>query len=113
MPLMNNQSQDRNFDRDNEDFRITVRIADTEPIRFEIKRSEERIYRMAEYHVNKLCADWADADPMRSTADHLARVAMAFAELYYRKTAMLTRQQQMINDFEQELDRLLEPSDEA
>ncbi len=31
--------------------RITIKIADVEPIRFTIKREEEAIYRRAEYHV--------------------------------------------------------------
>ena len=36
-----------------DNLRITIKIADVEPIRFDIKRSEEAIYRRAEYHINK------------------------------------------------------------
>lgn len=109
MLLMNNQTQDTKHDRDDRPLTITIHINDTEPIRFPIRRSEERIYRMAEYHVNQLCKDWAQAHPHKSTADILARVALAFAELYYRKTDQINQQEKIIADFEHELDRMLNP----
>lgn len=106
---MNLTTQDINAARADETLRITVRIADTEPIQFPVKRSEERIYRQAEYHVNQLWREWAKAYPRRSTADLMARVALAFAELYYRKTDQIDQTAQLLGDFEQELDRLLSP----
>lgn len=108
MPQMNNPTQDTNHNRSEETFRVTIHIADTEPVQFPIKRSEELIYRKAEYHVNKLWKEWSKSDPKRSTADILARVALAFAELYYRKTNQLEEQHRMIDDFERQLDQLLD-----
>ncbi len=108
MPLMNSQTQDNEPDRSEDIFKVTIHIADTEPVQFPIRRSEERLYRKAEYHVNKLWKEWSKSDPRRSTADILARVALAFAELYYRKTDQFEEQQKMIGDFERELDRLLD-----
>lgn len=106
---MTQKTQDINASRADEQLRITVRIADTEPIQFPVKRSEERLYRQAEYHVNQLWRDWAKAYPRRSTADLMARVALAFAELYYRKTDQIEQATKLLGDFEHELDRLLSP----
>ncbi|MDE5642833.1 MAG: cell division protein ZapA [Muribaculaceae bacterium] len=109
---MISQTQDNVNDRSDELFRVTIHIADTEPVQFEIERSEERLYREAEYHVNQLWKKWSKSDPKRSTADILARVALAFAELYYRKKSQFEEQHRMIDDFERELDRLLDSHDD-
>ncbi len=91
----------------NDKLRVTIKIADVEPIHFEIKRDEEVIYRKAEYHVNKLWSEWRQAQKNKSSHDVLARVALAFAELYYRKTDNLEAQAEMIDNFEKQLDQLL------
>lgn len=89
---------------------ITIKIADVEPIRFDIKRSEEAIYRRAEYHINKLYSQWhSGAGKRQSPMEVMARVALAFAELYYRKTELLNAQGEVLADFERHLDRILEP----
>lgn len=91
----------------NDKLRVTIKIADVEPIHFEIDRDEEIVYRKAEYHVNKLWNEWRQAQKSKSSQDVLARVALAFAELYYRKSDQLEGQAQMIDDFEHRLDDLL------
>ena len=87
--------------------RITIKIADVEPIHFEIDRDEEIVYRKAEYHVNKLWSEWRQANKNKSSQEVLARVALAFAELYYRKSDQLEGQARMIDNFEKQLDDLL------
>ena len=62
--------------------RVTIKIADVEPIHFEIDRNEEIIYRKAEYHINKLWGEWRQVHKNKSSQEVLARVALAFAELY-------------------------------
>lgn len=91
--------------------RVTIKIADVEPIHFEIDRAEEVIYRKAEYHINKLWGEWRQAQKNKSSHDVLARVALAFAELYYRKTDSLEAQAEMIDNFEKKLDQLLLKAD--
>lgn len=91
----------------NDKLRVTIKIADAEPIHFEIDRDEEIVYRKAEFHVNKLWADWRQAHKNKSSQDVLARVALAFAELYYRKSDELENQARMIDNFEKQLDDLL------
>lgn len=91
----------------NDKLRVTIKIADVEPIHFVIDRDEEIVYRKAEFHVNKLWADWRQALKNKSSQDVLARVALAFAELYYRKSEELENQARMIDSFEKQLDDLL------
>ncbi len=92
----------------NEDvFKITIKIADAAPFQLKIKRDEEIVYRKAEHHVNELWAKWRQALKNESSQDVLARVALATAELFYRKTGQLDQQAQMIDDFEKQLDKLL------
>ena len=91
----------------NKKLRVTIKIADAEPIHFEIDRDEEIVYRKAEFHVNKLWADWRQAHKNKSSQDVLARVALAFAELYYRKSDELENQARLIDSFEKQLDDLL------
>lgn len=94
-----------------ETLRVTIKIADVEPIHFEIDRKEEIVYRKAEYHVNKLWNEWRQANKNKSSHEVLARVALAFAELYYRKSDQLEGQARMIDDFEKQLDNLLLKTD--
>ncbi len=95
----------------NDKLRVTLKIADVEPIHFEIDRAEEIVYRKAEYHINKLWADWRQVHKTKSSHEVLARVALAFAELYYRKSDQLDAQAHMIDDFEQQLDSLLKTNE--
>ena len=85
-----------------DNLRITIKIADVEPIRFDIKR--------AEYHINKLYDQWhSGAGKRQSPMEVMARVALAFAELYYRKTDVLNAQADVLAEFEKRLDHILEP----
>lgn len=86
---------------------ITIKIADTEPIHFEIDREEESIYRKAEYHINKMWADFKGIQPGWDNTRILPRIALAFAELYYRKSEKLDMQKSMLDDFEKNLDEIL------
>lgn len=95
----------------NDKLRVTIKIADVEPIHFDIDRNEEMVYRKAEYHVNKLWAEWLKANKNKSSHETLARVALAFAELYYRKSDELEKQARMIENFEKQLDELLLKND--
>lgn len=87
--------------------RFTAKIADVEPFAFPIKLDEEEIYRKAVYHVNKLWNSHRDAQPGKSSHYALAKVALAFAELYYRKSDQLAAQSAVLDDFERELDDIL------
>lgn len=87
--------------------RFTAKIADVEAISFPIKLEEEEIYRKAAYHVNKLWQSNLSAQPGKSSHFALAKVALAFAELYYRKAQQLSAQSKVLESFEKELDEIL------
>lgn len=78
-----------------------------EPFVFNITLSEEEILRKAAYHVNDLWKSYMKEQPGRSSQYALAKVALAFAELYYRKSEQLKAQSRMLNEFEKTLDEVL------
>lgn len=84
-----------------------MRIADVEPFSFSATLDEEPIYRKAAHAVNKLWDKFLVGQPDKSSHYALAKAALAFAELYYRKDEMLDRQTKMLEEFEHELDELL------
>lgn len=87
--------------------KITLKIADTEPFAFETTLEEEPIYRKAAYHVNQFWETMRAKQPDESSHFILAKVALAFAEVYYRKLAQLEAQSKLIDDFEKDLDGIL------
>jgi hypothetical protein len=87
--------------------RFTAKIADVEPFVFSITLDEEPIFRKAAFHVNELWRNMLADQPGKSSQYALAKVALAFAELYYRKSEQLSSQSQMLDAFENELDKIL------
>ncbi len=77
------------------------------PFVFDIKLSEEEILRKAAYHVNELWKRYRTDEPEKSSQYALAKVALAFAELYYRKSEQLNMQSRMLDEFEKTLDQVL------
>lgn len=92
---------------DEKKHRFTAKIADAEPFVFNIGLSEEPVFRRAEYHVNELWRKMCREQPGRSSHYILAKVALAFAELYYRKAEQLNAQTAMLDGFEKQLDEIL------
>lgn len=87
--------------------RFTAVIADAEPIVFKIDAAEETIYRKAVKHINDFWRKMQADQPGKSSHYALAKVALGFAELYYRKAEQLEEQSRMIENFEKSLDDIL------
>lgn len=87
--------------------RFTTKIADVEPFVFSITLEEEPIFRKAAFHVNQYWKEMQQKQPGKSSHYALAKVALAFAELYYRKSEQLASQARMLEEFEHELDDIL------
>ena len=87
--------------------KFTATIADVEPFVFNISLAEEEIFRRAAYHVNELCQRFRKDQPDKPLQYSLAKTALAFAELYYRKSEQLAEQSRMIDEFEKSLDAVL------
>ena len=86
--------------------KFTAAIADVEPFVFSIDESEEAVFRKAARHVNEL---WRKMQSQSGKSSHyaLAKVALAFAELYYRKSEQLAGQSKLLEDFEKDLDEII------
>ena len=91
--------------------KFTAKIADVEPFVFTIDLAEEPVFRRAAYHVNELWQKMCKEQPGRSSHYILGKVALAFAELYYRKAEQLGAQSSMLDAFEKQLDGFLAASD--
>lgn len=87
--------------------RFTAQIADLEPFVFNLTLEEEAIFRKAAFHVNELYNKMMAETVNKSSAYVLAKVALAFAELSYRKSDHLSEQSRLLADFEKTLDGLL------
>ena len=87
--------------------KFTAKIADAETLVFDVSLAEEEGFRRAAYHVNELCRNFSVKQPDKSLQYILAKTALAFAELYYRKAEQLGEQSRMIDEFEKSLDAVL------
>lgn len=86
--------------------RFTAKIADMD-FAFNISIDEEPIFRKAAFHVNEFWRKMQADSPDRPAQYTLAKVALAFAELYYRKSDQLSAQSRLLEDFEADLDKVL------
>lgn len=73
-----------------------------------IPADTEEIVRRAEYNANKVWSKWRNEFPNRSSKEILAMIAFQFAKSYYQLLEQVDRQQSLLKDFEEELDRLLQ-----
>lgn len=89
---------------------ITIKIADVPPISMNIDPQQEKIMRNAEYNINKVWNAWRNRPDFNefSSKQVLAMVTFRFAQLYFQLLDQVERQQSIIDDFEKELDRLLQ-----
>lgn len=87
---------------------ITIRIADVSPISMNIPAETEEVVRKAEFNVNKVWNKWRSDFPTKTSKEVLAMVTVQFAKRYYQLLDQIERQQNFFNDFEAELDRLLQ-----
>lgn len=78
------------------------------PISMNIPADTEEVVRRAEYNVNKVWNAWRSDFSDRSSKEVLAMVTFQFAKRYYQLLEQVNRQQSLIEDFEAELNRLLE-----
>ncbi len=95
------------MDESNRRHNITARIADVEPFKLLVPESEEAFYRYIIEQLNKLWNKMHFGPGGVPSQMALAKVALYFAEMYYRKASLASEQSKAMAEFEQELDRLL------
>ena len=86
---------------------ITARIADVEPFKLLVPETEDAFYRYIIEQLNKLWSKMHYGPGGVPSQMALAKVALYFAEMYYRKSALATDQSKVLDDFERELDKML------
>ncbi len=86
---------------------ITIRIAGLAPIPLSINIKDEELIRSAEYNVNLLWTAWSQRFKDKSSSEILAMVAFQFAKLYLTLSAQEKATDEVLSEFEKELDNIL------
>lgn len=87
---------------------ITLKIADVSPISMKVPAQSEEVYRRAEYNINYAWEKWRRDFPDRTPKEILAMIAIRFAKLYFQLQEQVNDRQNLLDNFEKELDRLLD-----
>ncbi len=88
--------------------KISIKIADVAPIGMLVDRSDEEFVRQAQYNINRVWNKWSEAFKEKTPKELLAMIAIQFAKSYYLLLNDVRNEHRFIDDFEGELDRLLE-----
>ncbi len=87
---------------------ITVRLADLPPIAMHgVSLQEEETIRRAEFNINRLWQAWRLKFREKASGEILAMVTLRFAQLYYAHLERLDNLDDLLADFDKELDRAL------
>ena len=86
---------------------LTVKIADVEPFKLKVAETEEAFYRHIIEKLNRIWAKMHYGAVGESSQVALAKTALYYAEMFYRKSALANEQSRQLENFEQELDKLL------
>ena len=78
-----------------------------------IPAETEEIVRRAEYYVNKVWNKWRSDFPDYNSKEILAMLSFQYARNYFQLLEQVKRQQTLLKDFEDELNRLLNIGSEA
>lgn len=90
---------------------ITVKLAGAEPFKLPVAENEESFYRYIIERVNANLQKFrfgANADTENVA---LAKVALYYATMLYRKTELIRSQASLLDDFEARIDNLLAGTD--
>ncbi len=91
--------------------RITIKIADAEAFKLPVREDEESFYRHVIEQINNNVNRFRFGANPDSPAVALAKVTLYYATMLYRQTSLINNQAEMLQAFEQRIDKLLEGSD--
>lgn len=94
-------------DQKNNKTNLIVELADIEPFSIQIPQNEESFYKHIIESLNRLWHSFHYGVNASSSEVAFAKAALYFAEMYYRKSALLRSQGKMLDGFEEQLDRML------
>lgn len=78
-----------------------------EPFKLLVPEDEEQFYRYIIEQLNNLWKKMRFGPGAVPSEVALAKVALYFAEMFYRKSALAAQQSRVLDDFEQQLDKVL------
>lgn len=90
---------------------ITIKIADIESFKLPVPESAESFYRTVIEKINENVNRFRFGQNANPTTVALAKVALYYATMHYRRTYQMTMQAEMLKKFEERLDSLLESMD--
>lgn len=88
--------------------RITVKIADIEPFKIGVSESEESFYRQVIERINENVRRLQYNASPDSSPVAVAKVALYYATMLYHRSNIMTAQTKLLENFEKELDELLQ-----
>lgn len=90
---------------------ITVKIAGADAFKLPVAENEESFYRYVIERINENLQKFRYGSNADSDSVALAKVALYYATMLYRKTELMRSQATLLEDFETRLDSLLEGTD--
>jgi len=91
--------------------RITIKIADADPFKLPVKEDEESFYRHVIEQINANVNKFLYGPNADTPSVALAKVTLYYGTLLYRQANLINNQAEMLKDFEEKIDKLLEGTD--
>lgn len=90
---------------------ITVKIAGAEPFKLPVAENEESFYRYVIERINDNLNKFRSGTNADTENVALAKVALYYATMLYRKTELIRSEAELLERFEANIDRLLAGTD--
>lgn len=91
--------------------RITIKIADADPFKLPVKEDEESFYRHVIEQINANVNKFLYSPNADTPSVALAKVTLYYGTLLYRQANLINNQAEMLQAFEEKIDKLLEGTD--
>lgn len=90
---------------------ITVKIAGADPFKLPVAENEESFYRYVIERINENLTKFRYGANADSESVSLAKIALYYATMLYRKTELIRSQAELLEQFETDIDKLLAGTD--
>ena len=91
--------------------RITIKIADADAFKLPVREDEESFYRHVIEQINSNVNRFRFGANADTPSVALAKVTLYYATMLYRQTNLINNQAEMLQAFEEKIDKLLEGTD--
>lgn len=91
--------------------RITIKIEGADPFRLPVREDEESFYRHVIEQINSNISRFRYGANPDTPSAAIAKVTLYYAVMLYRQTNLINNEAEMLRDFEERIDKLLEGTD--